>query len=205
MHWAACEWMDRTERQSDGRLKDELKSGVKTCRSLLHSLHNNPFLLSSPTWNIPVKPVASHTRTQTVDRCGCLQPTHEATEFSWVQMRDKHNMGGCQEQVKEYLRALRHKLAQSSTSAGSARYTTGTEVPGGTDFACRRQILFGPWSDSKESAVEGSAQRSLVTCHGLAQNPDFFIGASMGPAGWSGRTVRTCLWASTTFNTEHHH
>ena len=61
------------------------------------------------------------------------------------------------------------------------------------DFANGRQILFGPWSDFKESEVEGSAQRGLVTCHGFAQNPDLFVGASMGPAGWGGRTVRTCL------------
>lgn len=56
-----------------------------------------------------------------------------------------------------------------------------------------RQILFVPWSEFKESGVEGSAQRGLVTCHGLAQYPDLLVGASMGPAGCGGRAVRTCL------------
>lgn len=60
-------------------------------------------------------------------------------------------------------------------------------------FLNRRQILFDPRSEFKESGVEGSAQRGLVTCHGLAQYPDLFVGASMGPAGCGGRAVRTCL------------
>lgn len=60
-------------------------------------------------------------------------------------------------------------------------------------FLNGRQILFDPWSKFKESGIEGSAQRGLVTCHGLAQYPDLFVGASMGPAGRGGRAVRTCL------------
>lgn len=60
-------------------------------------------------------------------------------------------------------------------------------------FSEWRQILFDPWSDLQVSGIEGSAQRGLVTCHRLAQYPDLFVGASMGPAGRGRRTLRTCL------------
>lgn len=63
----------------------------------------------------------------------------------------------------------------------------------GKPFLNACQILFEPWSEIKVPGVEGSAQRGFVTCHGLAQYPDLFIGASMGPAGRGGRAVRTCL------------
>lgn len=108
-------------------------------------------------------------------------------------------MGDCQKRLKEYLKAFGRRHFRLKGRGGwidPASEDTCGAVPGRKAFcfkAKRRQILFEPRSEFKESGIEGSAQRGLVTCHRLAQYPDLFVGASVGPAGWGGRAVRTCL------------
>ncbi|MEQ2259092.1 hypothetical protein XENORESO_006667 [Xenotaenia resolanae] len=103
-------------------------------------------------------------------------------------------MGDCQEQVKKYLKAFKHHPLAAQTDRWLG-FSLWAPLEGGRQKGSYKQTSDTVWPDSdfKESEVEGSAQRGLITCHWLAQNPDLFVGASMGPSGWGGRTVRTCL------------
>lgn len=196
MHWAVCGWMDRAERQGDGWLGD--KHGVNRTHFVLTHTHTHIahplalfFLNCFVRSHTETCPYIELEETQTVEQCRWLQSYKWG---HWARLsfrRDKHGGGS-------------KSIWKPPSTTGWTDATFGDTWKGRQIlFLKSHQILFEHRPEFiGDSGIMGSAQRGLITCHGLAQYPDLFVGASMGPAG--GRAVRTCLWAATTFNTKHH-